>query len=56
MLSRGPRWKSLGSAWASVGKVENELNGMSLFTSKNFWNNVLELLDFGLQSVILKVA
>ena len=39
-----------------VGEVENELNGMSLFTSKNFGNDVLDSQDFGLQSVNLEVA
>ena len=33
------------AAW--VGKVENELNGMSLFASKNFGNDVLDSQDFG---------
>ena len=39
-----------------LGKVENELNGLSLFTSKNFSNDVLDSQDFGLQSVNLEVA
>ena len=38
-----------------VGKVENQFNGVSLFTSKNFWN-VLNAQELGLQSVILEVA
>ena len=38
-----------------LGKVENELNGLSLFTSNNF-SNVLDSQDFGLQPVILEVA
>lgn len=39
-----------------LGKVENELNGLSLFTSNNFSNDVLDSQDFGLQPVILEVA
>ena len=35
---------------------ENELNGMSLFTSNNVWNDVLDSQGFGLQSLILEVA
>ena len=33
---------------ARVGKVENELNGMSLLTSKNFGNDIVDSQDFGL--------
>ena len=40
---------------ARVGKVENELNEMSLFASNNF-GNVLDSQDFGLQSAILEIA
>ena len=32
---------------ARVRKVENDLNGMSLFTSKNFGNDVSDSQDFG---------
>ena len=41
---------------ARVGKVENELNEMSLFASNNFGNDVLDSQDFGLQSAILEIA
>ena len=41
---------------ARVEKVENELNGMRLFASKNFGNDVSDSQDFVLQSVILEVA
>ena len=39
-----------------LGKVKNELNGLSLFNSNNFSNDVLDSQDFGLQPVILEVA